>query len=227
MFVLNDYSLLYENIDIIQAELFEYLNNSTEKLRLYLFTDININKKYFNSKIIKLKKEKFLEWYENKFLNTCKAVSVYLSLNASNSIRPNHYMRIVNNEAFVWEDCLNFNYFLTKTNNITYDKSRYGFAVVFIKPGQTIFCNGYDMKPYNFTKMFLLSNSLKIYFKDKEFNLTDKIRNFTYYTQSNIKICNNTNKIQYFLSSSYFMFDYDIKNYDYIKDNLKYQAPKL
>ena len=227
MFALNDYKVLYDNIDIIRAELCSYLKNSDERLRLYLFTDVNINKKRFNSRIIKFKKEKFLEWREGRSLNTVKVVFVYLSLNASNSIRPNHYMRVVNNKAYIWEDCLDFNKFLTKTNTLTYDKSRYGFAAVFIKPRQTFICYGYDMKPYTYNNIFLLSDSLKIYFKNKEFDLANKYRHFTYYTQSNIKIYNNTDKMQCFLSLSYFMFDYDIKNYFYTKNYLTFQQPRL
>ena len=83
------------------------------------------------------------------------------------------------------------------------------------------------MKPYTYNNIFLLSDSLKIHFKNKEFDLTNEYRHFTYYTQSNIKIYNNTDVVQCFLSLSYFMFDYDIKNHFYTKNYLTFQQPKL
>ena len=227
MYMLNNFNILYKNLDIIKNELFDYLNNSSNKLRLYLFTDNNLNKKYFNSRILKLRKEFFFDWYNNKTLNACKAISVFFSLNATHSIRPNHFMRIYKGTIYYWEDCLDFSKYLTLTNKLTFDNKRYCFTCVFLKPNQILCSSGSDMKPYNYSKYFLLSDSLKLNFKNKEFYLDKNNRHFTFYTQSPIKIINNTDKMQYFLSSSYFMFDYDIKNNQYEKQDLKFQPPRL
>jgi len=221
---------LVNNIDQIKNELNFFLKNSDSLLRVYHIwdDDTDFNDVRCGSKIYKESKDDFNLWlYDAKTKVKCK--HLFLALNATNSLRPNHYMRKNNGLIYFWEDCVDFEKYFYITNNLTYSPLRYGFAFTFLKPGKTLNIDPLrkNQQPYIFTRAFLLTDGELIFKSNNDIKiLNDKERNLVFYNSVKISLTNNSNETQILLGSSYIMFDYDIKNYFYRFSSLGYQSPK-
>lgn len=225
------FNSLYKNLDVINSELNNYLNNCNDLFYVYIVTGNNVSfsDKYFNGKVYKESKEVFNKWI-NKSDSSIKTKSIFLALNACNSLKPNHTMRFQNKKTMSWEDCVDFEKYFVITNKLTYSPRRYGFAITYIKPGKSVTVDPTEKgnQPYIFSRMFLLNNStIEISYKNEKFFMTPEKREFINYNQTLLTFKNVTDRNAIFLGSSYFMFDYDIKNYFYFNEGFDYQSPKI
>lgn len=221
---------LLNNKDKIKDELKYFLNNSDSLVRVYHIwdDDTDFNQEKYGSKIYKESKEEFNTWLCNNNSNI-KCKHLFLALNATNSLRPNHYMRKNNGLIYFWEDCVDFEKYFYIANKLTYSPLRYGFAFTFLKPGKTLNIDPLrkNQQPYIFTRAFLLTDG-ELIFKSSDDTkiLSNKERNLVFYNSVKISLTNNSSETQILLGSSYIMFDYDIKNYFYRFDTFSYQSPK-
>lgn len=221
---------LNKNIDTINNELFFYLKTCKDLFYVYIIIGDNINfsDKYFNGKIFKENKDVFNKWFKNNN-SPIKTKSIFLALNASNSLKPNHTMRYQNKKTMAWEDCVDFDNFFKETNKLTFSPYRYGFAITFIKPGASVSVDPTKKgnQPYIFSRLFLLNNTnVELSYNNEKFLINQEKRDFVYYNQINLTAKNTSDETAIILGSSYFMFEYDIKNYFYFNDGLDYQSPK-
>jgi hypothetical protein len=221
--------LLFHRKEILQ-ELDTYLKNTTKSLRTYHIwnDDTDFNDDKYGSKIFKETKEEFYNWQtDNNSKVKCK--HLFLALNATNSLRPNHYMRKKGGLIYFWEDCVDLNKFFKIANDITYTPLRYGFSFTFLKPKATLNINPLrkNQQPYIFARAFLLTDGHMTFKSHNDVKkLNSDNRDLVFYNSVKISLTNNTDKMQILLGASYIMFDYDIKNYFYRFSSHGYQSPK-
>lgn len=228
----NYFNNLNKNRDALLAELNLFLDNNKDLFYTYNITYSNkdlSNKCSISNTPCRETGEEFKKWISSDN-DTVIVKSLFLSLDTTNSLMPNHNMRTIDNRIMLWEDCQDFDHHFNLLNKLTHCPLRYGLAITFIKPNTCITLDSSEKlsKPYLFNRMFLLNDSKLCFIHNKnEYFLSESKRNFIHYNQIKFTIKNISDKTAIFVGAGYFMFNYDIKNYFYTKMNLNYQSPRI